>query len=127
MIRAVPGPEMDAAVAEHVMGWIYHPPSADTEGVAWWEVPEGDPTRDRFGSADWPPCYSTDIAAAWPVLEKLRLKYTTVKIFAQNGWSVALGLIHADGGEVWTVLVNAPTAPLAICKAALKAKGVNVE
>ena len=119
MIRAVAGPEMDAAVAEHVMGWIYHPPSADTEGIAWWEVPEGDPTRDGFGSADWPPRYSTDIADAWLVVERMG---TEVKLRR-----VSDHMYYVRFGAHTGAVPGADTAPLAICIAALKANGVNVE
>jgi len=50
------GRELDAEVAEKVMGWKYAPTKHDES--PWWEVPVGDPCRDPFGSADGPPPYS---------------------------------------------------------------------
>ncbi len=86
--------KIDALVAEHVMGL--------------------DPNRAEFALDE----YSTDIAAAWEVVEKM---------------SVPLEIIRHRDGKQWGVLdarfrntTWADTAPLAICLAALKAKGVEV-
>lgn len=101
------GRELDALVAEEVMG-------LDPEWHK--QVPVGRVT----------PCYSTDIAAAWEVVEKLcrEERYPTVQ-FAVN----------VDGKQAWwcslvnpaDVEVHAPAAPLAVCLAALKAVGVDIE
>lgn len=71
--------------------------------------------------------YSTDIGAAWQVWEKLpnekRLHEGDVEDTERRftmfcggySWGASSDYAHADGVEV-----SAPTAPLAICKAALK-------
>lgn len=79
------------------------------------------------GTALTVPPYSTDIAAAWQVLERMK----------ENGWHYYVGdtltddhyarfheFMDDDGDEGAS---SAPTAPLAICLAALKACGVDVE
>lgn len=86
--------ELDALVAEHVM----HQPI------------------DKFALAQGVlyniPPYSTSIAAAWEVVEKLAVVGSAV-LKKENGWICVLGLETAD----------ANTAPLAICRAALKVVG----
>lgn len=62
------------------------------------------------------PNYSTDIAAAWEVVEKLRNRVNTFTIGASiildNGWAV-----EWRNGD----FVHDKSAPLAICRAALLA------
>lgn len=100
------GREMDCAVDEFIFGneWTHIAP-----GVPWDDIPT----------------YSTDIAAAWQVVEKLERDYPHSIIRVSNGDSDScdcdilgygkLGVAHIsiDGG-----LEN---APLAICRAALLA------
>lgn len=66
------GPELDALVAVKVFGWQL---VDDPDMGAWFAVPDGDPTRSwprhAFGSSDNPPAYSTDLAAAWTVVDHL--------------------------------------------------------
>lgn len=86
------GPELDARVAREVMNWEIAGP--------------------------WSP--STDIAAAWEVVEKIGL-------FSDEAYDgIGFTLWHdANGWFVGTpdfrTGVQAPTAPLAICLAALEA------
>lgn len=92
-----PGSELDLLVAEKVMGW------------------HGDGLKAAEVGALW--CPSTNISAAWEVLDKFR----------QKGWAILLDhtppkpvLFALQGpgrefAEVW-----AKTVPLAICRAALK-------
>ncbi len=56
-----PGREMDALVAEKVMGWKF---GKDPVGLSCWVV-----SIDRTVDRCWSP--STDIAAAWEVVEKI--------------------------------------------------------
>lgn len=69
--------------------------------------------------------YSTDIVAAWQVVEKMRYNGWTLSLdneCAFDCWSVifeASGEMDEEWGEF---RANAP-APLAICRAALKATG----
>lgn len=94
--------EIDALVADHVMG-LSGPWGATFLG--------GKPL----------PHYSTDIAAAWEVVEKV-------------GDIKLEGYRCVDGCFRWCVTtfdlddieIRADTAPMAICLAALKAKGVEV-
>ena len=60
-----PGRELDALVAGRVMGW--RPPRFDDFGDIGRSIVESE-GRDLFE----PPRYSTDISAAWEVVEKLR-------------------------------------------------------
>jgi len=99
------GPELDVLVAEKVFGWQWN----IRNGVCYAE-------HDCFNAADcWPQFRpSTDIADAWTVVQK----------FKDYDWKIES---HGDG-ETFTIYKDgthycgdAPTAPLAICRAALKA------
>ncbi len=107
-----PGPGLDALVAERVMGW-----RTDKISDRMWRVNEGDCwTRPKDGFAP-----STSISAAWEVVEKM-------KTHKGSGW---FNLYWDDDNEEWMAgwwqydewLLHdkAPTAPHAICLAALKA------
>lgn len=101
--------KIDALIAEHVMGFkIYEDHTMNK------------PCVDTLFNI---PNYSTDISAAWGVVEKvgcIRAGESTVDCFSLNHWP--------EGYEVeWGFEpVTAKTAPMAICLAALKAKGVEV-
>lgn len=82
----------------------------------------GNPIRDYDGRRPWPPPYSTDIKAAWEVVEKMR----------ELGWCFMLR--QWPDGTTWAVLephtpvtlaighdAKAENAPLAVCRAALAA------
>ena len=121
------GRELDALVAERVMGWgdISLHPMMDSD---WWGMPSGPATAIQ-GAVGWlythekVPNYSTDIAAAWEVVEAVR----------GRGWSLSLGEGMSGYGDavVWMVdfykgnriclSANGPDVPLAICRAALLA------
>jgi hypothetical protein len=78
-----PGRELDALVAERVMGWRWLPVRFvwDDEPLVYL-LPPGGITEDvnSTTSGAWDenrvwhsmPCYSTDIAAAWEVVEKMQ-------------------------------------------------------
>jgi hypothetical protein len=68
---------------------------------------------------------STDIAAAWQVMEWMREhtveKYTAPSLFSvPHGWSMVLYEKNDNHAPAW-LDAFAPTAPLAICRAALLA------
>ncbi len=65
--------------------------------------------------------YSTDISAAWEVVEKLKDNPDFADITITYPWCVALNYNFETG---W-IKGEADTAPLAICRAALKALGVS--
>ena len=97
--------EIDALVAKHVIGW--------------------DMVAGCFArGGHLCPEYSTDIKAAWEVVKKLRLEdiYMKMEEFSP-GWRVEF----AYSDENILGMANRTTAPMAICKAALKCKGIEVE
>lgn len=115
-----PGRELDAEIAVKVMGLV----PCD----AWrWQYIPGAVAQLSVGG---PPCYSTDIAAAWLVVEKLK-KYGRVlqltQITARDRpwwWEAEFYCVAAEGEEPKEdSLGSAPTAPHAICLAALAAIG----
>jgi hypothetical protein len=109
--------EMDALVAEKVMEfgvmrWINHP-TYDPKIIT--------PVEMEL------PHYSTDISAAWQVLEQLRDPSESEPDFwsitdagIEQGWIVENIWAHHDG-DIPNFAVQAETAPLAICRAALLA------
>ena len=118
------GRELDALIAEKVMGLTRHDESYVAEGVGkvlrfvW---------RDGCGTCVYSgdmflPHYSTNIADAWTVVEKL------VSTPGPNGdhHSVQVdysgdAVVVIDENEDWQVSAIASTAPHAICLAALRA------
>jgi len=118
------GREMDALVAEKVMGWI------PKDNLYW---------KDNEGSfAGWATEFSeysvkpfrpsTDIVAAWQVLEHLiatgEQRFEAPALFKYPlAWLCVFYQKHEKPGEMAPAWIdaNAPTAPLAICRAALLA------
>jgi hypothetical protein len=75
------------------------------------------------------PKYSTDIKDAWQVVEKLRDRYVYIDL-TNNDDLYCCELMEQDWeneSRYFTYYADAETAPLAICLAALKAVGVEVE
>lgn len=119
------GDELDALIAERVMGWTrwrhedgivhLHAP----EDARWLPRYNAAPTDERFTEWDTSTFKaSTDIAAAWTVVEKMRTcGHHFILCDSQvEGWAAEFG----QCGPVPTTLRRyAQTAPLAICKAAL--------
>jgi hypothetical protein len=112
------GREMDALIAEKVMGLnvkpVFHPKNElkFMPGFVWryedaWEHPE---IKD----------YSTDIAKAWEVVEKLNTHIIIERLEYREDWYCEISGISNSAGEQLHS-TTAPTAPLAICRAALKA------
>ena len=111
------GPTLDAWIAEHVMGWIpWYGTDPDWVGffdgewLRWTKKPTIDP--DDPGEAEvWSP--STDIAAAWMVVEKLfSITGGTVGI-RQHSKHVCVQLITWK--RQWLCDTSLPAA---VCKAA---------
>ena len=119
------GRELDALIAEKVMGlagvrdgksWLY--------GDNW--------TYHKKGVLCLVPHYSTQIADAWQVAEKMWPLvqgggYGTYRVLLNrrdgDNKYVCEFAIDPDGGWSTHARAEAPTAPLAICLAALKAVG----
>ena len=123
------GRELDALVAEKVMGWDITNPSI------WWgnrEVsgpfPDCDCTSHR--EATTIPEFSTGIAAAWEVVEKLKGQLTLQgphSVGFNEGESYPNHWTAGFTDKAWDdIRGEANTAPLAICRAALKAVGANL-
>jgi hypothetical protein len=111
------GREMDALVAEIVMGWEYIP---DKQERKTWSSTHWVNWKDSKGKTQLLVLsYSTDIAAAWQVVEKTMLldNYDLMK----DGENYIFGHYGKNGIDPWTEFVRASTAPLAICRAALLA------
>lgn len=104
------GRELDALVAEKVMGWK---PCVTQDHPGWVYFDSG------AGGGKIAPAFSTDIAAAWEVVEKLSPRYA-IRILndATPGPSWCCEMAHGYGNDIE---VEAETAPLAICRAALEA------
>lgn len=101
------GRELDALIAEKVMGWRF----VNIGGPAFiWVPPYAHPQVNALGLA--PPKFSEDIGAAWKVVEKIRKpgQSWNFQIFSD-------GTCEAEFYEP----VRAETMPHAICLAALKA------
>lgn len=114
------GRELDAKVAVEVMGWRLHGDPGWGSRIIEGPHECGCPSHDEAG---YVPNFSTDIAAAWPVLE-----HFTHPIWFEVG-SMNDGTYYCEilqGGSTASDVhclshEHAPTAPLAICLAALKA------
>ncbi|ONK21212.1 hypothetical protein BLX87_23065 [Bacillus sp. VT-16-64] len=113
--------EIDRLIAEKVMGWEFY---EDGES---WTTENGD---HLFFSAcdanEWAP--SSDISDAWLVVEKLKNKKTYLNICPEKERCTVDTWYEDDNGYYLPYTsVEAKTAPLAICLAALKSVGVEVE
>jgi len=121
------GIELDALISEKVMGWkhvkfnetrsIFNDP--DSPLIKW---AGGIPPDYSFKGGVPVPPYSTDIRAAWAVVEKLNLFHTRMD---KEGLDIGYCLRQSlDGWEVYYryggAITRQPTAPLAICLTALK-------
>jgi hypothetical protein len=112
------GRELDAAVAEHVMGFTRAPePPHPTDnrainGVLYY-LPGTPWDRNQQNIV---PYFSEDIAAAMQVVEKMRGSNYWFALEQEDDWAA----VFYDKDRVWYPQ-HAETAPLAICLAALKA------
>ena len=121
------GPELDALVAERVMGWRQSslPGVFIDEDERFWGVTDEVPTSRQFNP-------SIDIATAWQVWQKLPRIHSMGNHDLSISWHlINARSIHRDGNEYivcgildcgeWEYSASADTAPLAICRAALEA------
>lgn len=120
------GRELDALIAERVMGYEVSRIRAGALLVEVYAIERRDEAHPSFDvvMCNYYPVsvrrYSTDIAAAWEVVEKLN---------ETERWpTIQFGPSEDGDLRWWVTLVNpadadvyAETAPLAICRAALKA------
>jgi hypothetical protein len=139
--------EIDALVAEHVFGYRREKTPKDIHGEFGGEDVLVPPTVDHT-TYHYPPKgrialtyfvknYSSDISAAWEVVERMKTDDWSFR-FSNNAWAngqqaaAFFKAVNAIGKDILAgdyvyednAWVIADSAPLAICKAALKAKGV---
>lgn len=133
-----PGRELDALVAEKVMGLDLSPKIHPYKKVSDFSLRPG--ALNYYGTyveKREPEFYSTDIAAAWEVVEKMR-SHSHMDAFALKapdedqapGFWRAIFLKKEIGPEDMSNFYEWPTlgcsAPHAICLAALKACGIEI-
>ena len=108
------GRELDAIVAEKAMGWIGVANRRRVEGTGERTVLLGLPSKDADALRDVP-YYSTRIYDAWDVFRQ----FTDAQIEkAGNNYEVMISAAFSATSD---------TAPHAICLAALRAVGVEVD
>lgn len=137
-IEAMPaGRELDRLVAEKVMGWsIYRYDKDIPENCYFMLVTEQyDPVTEDMGlragerkteEEAWNDNYhfSTDISAAWEVVEKIGEKRFDVEIMRRTDgryFATCIKVGNPLKDRLFEVHAEAGAAPLAICKAALLA------
>jgi hypothetical protein len=106
------GPELDALVAEKVMGWeIWRHPYGQIEIIT-----EDDTCEIEYFKP------STDMKTAWEVVEKF------FRVDIETGFGANEHCVTIRNEDGWTKsYAYAKTVQLAICLAALKAVGVEVD
>lgn len=116
------GERLDAWVAEFVMGWTPDKIENSSGDLVWsgYRMPNGAPNMPAHR-------FSTDIARAWEVVEKLAEDHQSVAVYRHfDEWLVGTVWLWPNWNPARTLyagkLKRAPranTAPLAICRAAL--------
>ena len=110
------GRDLDALVATHVFD--YRTRSAKLTNP---HLPDDWFQREPDGGETFVPPYSTDIKAAWDVVERLAsCQPRLARYVSPDKWWVRM---NACGSLATQVEGWADTAPLAICRAALRAVG----
>lgn len=127
----IAGRELDALIAEKVMGrkverWRYFEDGYASTALR----PRGKAESTGVLITNNLPAYSTDIAAAWQVVERLNDRFS-IEIMALTSTVLCSNTrFRVDMFDHEALAprteVHAATAPLAICLAALKAIGVEV-
>ncbi|UVI31197.1 BC1872 family protein [Paenibacillus spongiae] len=110
ILAMTPGRELDALVAEKVMMW-----TKDTDGSYWLVDTYSIRTWEQTSYPGFQP--STDIAAAWEVLERFPTHQITKMHDIKLPWneeSIYKAIVKAN-----KYIAYGKTAPLAICRAAL--------
>lgn len=130
------GRELDALVAEKMMGYVWRKSNRSGKRCIcrpdrcpdWFDSPADgtEPLVSDWDSYPFTPAYSTDIAAAWEVVERLLVRRMYPDLVSSNYpvvWTCEVDS-YSDpeaATDPWPVKSCADTAPLAICRAALQA------
>jgi hypothetical protein len=102
------GPDLDGLIAAKVLKWSM---VATPVGIWWYGHKRGE-------GLTGPPPYSTDIRAAWLVIDYLHARGAwTILVQCEAGWRAEIIWNLADLHRGYYAV--APTAPLAICRAVL--------
>ena len=143
ILNQKPGRKLDRWIQEHILKWIpWAEQRRDHISVTYQKPGEREPYRgsqnwksqmDRYsiipfyeidpmkhivyGDKDW----STDISAAWEVIEKLDYEMTVKKYEGMAGYLYWCRVNGADVNRFDEKIVTCKKAPEAICKAALLA------
>lgn len=118
--------KLDALVAERIFAWSIERSQDDQQTP----TDRGWPGNIHPAiKAQEIPQYSTDIAAAWEVVEKLRLKFRipSIEISQLGGSDKWFFRMNWPQGvdRIGTVALQAMTVQMVICLAALKVYGVS--
>lgn len=119
IMQLTPGRETDILVAEQIMGWQIETDGPKLKqlnqnisrkaGDCWWRTPEGGWLCD-------PPAYSSEIAATWRVVERMKTKGRFLFLFqGAAGNKVAFAESLASNPDY----ITGRNLTGAICKAAL--------
>lgn len=117
-----PGRDLDALIAEKVMGGNQY------EAYFVKAIDHDSASVSYETRLTWPP-YSTDIAAAWVVVDALYIHkhvmvlYKENTVMAPSGWYASFDFKYPEPDKAEDQFIWAKTAPHAICLAALKAVG----
>lgn len=116
------GRELDAMIAEKVMGWapVLH---YGERGTGYW-APSGCESDGAWVTDGDVPFYSADMAAAWEVVEEMARRGWKVDVQSRcpPRWAVHVNFALPITGRVFE---RSDSAPHAICLAALKALEVS--
>lgn len=113
-----PGRDVDRLIAEQVMNLQVDYGERVIEKI------DSKINRDVYHVEYLVPNYSTDIVAAWEIVDFLtKIKGVRVNIDL-SAQSCIINMEYNLRGVVWTWQVDAATAPMAICLAGLKISGL---
>lgn len=124
-VELVAGKEMDALIAEKVMGWevtgVLYNSEADDSGLPVMSPERYQGVATRYHEVFmWSP--STRIADAWQVVEKMGCCHIEIVHWGDSDtWQVNIGGTEARRSYTMPQDNWAATTPLAICRAALAA------
>lgn len=122
-----PGRELDLLVAEKVMG--YKIAEVKGDAVVSSKISAGSNDNPWLNKELKP--YSTDIAAAWEVVEKMKKEFIQTEIIIwQTGHKARISKFAGTSLNVIALInhveAEGESAAHAICLAALKAKGIEI-